>query len=117
MELIHTKMRKSAGLHGGICFIKMVSWDAKFIYNLQNLENEAKNFNCGEESWIKKKFFFQYLDHNRLEKRFVNLPYADQKKIDWTMIKWLAFFCSSVVKNLPAMQETWVHFMSREDPL
>ena len=58
----------------------MVSWDAKFVYNLQNLENEVKNFNCGEEFWIKKIFYFQYLDHNRLEKRFVNLPYADQKK-------------------------------------
>lgn len=31
---------------------------------------------------LKKNFFFQYLDHNRLEKRFVNLPYADQKKTD-----------------------------------
>lgn len=52
MELIHAKMRKAASLHGGICFIKEVAWEAKFIPNFQNIGNEVKNFNYGEESWI-----------------------------------------------------------------
>lgn len=52
MELIHAKRRKSASLHGGICFVKEFAWEAKFISNLQNLENEVKNFNGGEETWM-----------------------------------------------------------------
>ena len=30
---------------------------------------------------------------------------------------WVAFDIAQIVKNLPAMQETWVHSLAREDPL
>lgn len=40
MELIHANMRKSASLHGGICFIKVIAREAKFISNFQNLGNK-----------------------------------------------------------------------------
>lgn len=89
MELIHSKMRKSASLHGGICFIKEFAWEDKFISNLQNLGNEAKNFSYREETWI--FVFFQYLDHNRSKKRYCQLIscWPEKKKIDCTIIKWL----------------------------
>lgn len=40
MELIPTKMRKSASVRGGICFIKETASEAKFIFTLQNFGNE-----------------------------------------------------------------------------
>ena len=33
------------------------------------------------------------------------------------IIKSMGFLGGTVVKNLPAMQETWVPFLGREDPL
>ena len=33
------------------------------------------------------------------------------------IIKSMGFLGGTVVKNLPAMQETWVPFLDREDPL
>ena len=32
-------------------------------------------------------------------------------------IKQAAYLVAQLVKNLPAMQETWIRFLSREDPL
>lgn len=71
MELIHVKRRKSASLHGGVCFVEDVAGEAKLISNLHNLGNEVNNFDGGKETWM-FPIFFQYLVHN--QKR------ADQKK-------------------------------------
>ena len=73
--------------------------------------------NVKNSGWIKQKIRHSWREitvlEDRLEEIIQSMAKRQRKLTSWT---YLGFPCSSV-KSLPAMRETWVQFLGREDPL
>ena len=72
---------------------------------------KPKNTGVGTSSFLQGIFLTQsYLFHSILDFSFWLL---NSESLDLS----IAFLVAQIVKNLPAMQETWVRSLSWEDPL
>ena len=74
--------------------------------------------NVKNSGWIKQKIRHSWREITVLEDRLEEIIQSMAKRQRKLTTSWtyLGFPCSSV-KSLPAMQETWVQFLGREDPL
>ena len=77
----------------------------------------AWNIPCTDEPGGLQSMESQRVGHNWVTKHPCTLPLerGDCEKI--FVCSTLAFLVSQMVKNPPAMQETWVQFLGQEDPL